>query len=200
MVVKDACDPDVSVARWDDYDAEEDGYSAAPRAFTRPAARCRTRFDTFEARSVGYALLDIDADGRLDLVVTKDACDDDVGAKRWDVYRSDGSGFTVEPEGFGLPAARCDRRSDAPGKQGAVTRELRRSPTRSSICPATAPDDARLATSVDDPPASGTIDRAAGPGRLRPWSILSGFAEPDDAIAARRASCARWAGASSCRP
>jgi hypothetical protein len=50
-----------------------------------------------------YSLLDVDGDGKPDLVVTRHCNDAVVGASKWLVYRNTGSGFAPTATDFALP-------------------------------------------------------------------------------------------------
>jgi hypothetical protein len=81
-----------------------------------PAARCNTQFDAFLGyQSLHYALLDLDADHRSDLIVYHDNCDASVGVDHWDVYRGGATGFSAQPTSYSLPAARCNTSFDSLG-------------------------------------------------------------------------------------
>jgi len=121
VVTKDSCDADVGSKRWDVYAAGDGGFAKTPTPHTLPAARCAKPFDAFASSSeVAYLLFDVDADRRPDLVVTRDACDAEVGAKRWDVYAATTAGFAKSPAAYALPAGRCGGSFDATAKDGEV--------------------------------------------------------------------------------
>jgi hypothetical protein len=110
VVYSDDCDTEVGTARWDVYPAGLTGFAAAPSSFALPAPRCGVAFDHLSLVNypVDYALLDLAADGRSDLVVHSDDCDAEVGTARWDVYPTGPEGFAPTPLSFALPAPRCD--------------------------------------------------------------------------------------------
>jgi hypothetical protein len=83
--------------------------------FSIPAARCSVAFDqASEGYSpLKYALLDLTADTRADLVVYGDDCDAALGTQRWDVYPASASGFAAGPSPYVLPAPRCQAPFDA---------------------------------------------------------------------------------------
>ena len=109
VVTHDDCDPTVGVTHWDLYEGAADGFAAAPRAFALPAPRCDVEFDGVASagRAVTYSLVSLSGAKGVDLVVTGDTCDADVGTKRWDVYRAGPSGFAKAPAAYTLPSPRC---------------------------------------------------------------------------------------------
>jgi hypothetical protein len=115
VVHADTCDTAVGASRWDVYPASASGFAQAPVAFAIPAARCQVTFDEASeaSGSLKYALLDLTADARADLVVYDDSCDAAIGSQRWDVYPSSASGFAAGPSPFSLPAPRCQAPFDA---------------------------------------------------------------------------------------
>jgi hypothetical protein len=121
----DACDGDVGVKRWDVYASSDAGFAKTPAPFALPAARCATSFDApAGSGKIGYALLDVSCDGRPDLVVTRDGCDEQIGAQRWDGYVASNDGFAKAPATLTLPAARCGDRFDALGKNDHIQYSL----------------------------------------------------------------------------
>jgi hypothetical protein len=125
VVTKDTCDADVGAKRWDVYAASAAGFAKTPSAFALPATRCSDPFDALAGGgNVRWALLDVSCDGRSDLVVTGDTCDDGVGTKRWDVYVASDSGFAKAPAALGLPAGRCRERFDGLAKNASVSYAL----------------------------------------------------------------------------
>lgn len=115
VVTSDECDPTVGVTHWDLYEGSADGFAAAPRAYALPAARCDVPFDSVAGagRGVTYSLLSLAGGKGVDLVVTSDSCDPNIGKVRWDVYRAGASGFAKAPSPYGLPTARCGESFDA---------------------------------------------------------------------------------------
>lgn len=125
VVTSDTCDADVGTKRWDVYAAESTGFAKTPSTFALPAKRCQTDFDSVAGRAqVGWALLDVNADKRPDLVVTSDSCDDEVGSKHWDVYVASSAGFAKAPSTFILPATRCSEPFDNLSSNGNVSYSL----------------------------------------------------------------------------
>lgn len=114
VVVQDACDETVGATHWDVYEATQAGFAAQPSAWTLPSARCNTKFDAFSrSTTVAHALIDMTGDGRPELVVTRDACDESVGRTHWDVYKAGSDGFSETPKAFRVPARRCNTSFDA---------------------------------------------------------------------------------------
>jgi hypothetical protein len=111
VVTRDGCDPDIGSSRWDVYVGGPTGFASAPQAYTLPAARCNTPFDAFANPNglASFTSLDLDHDGRLDLVVTYDDCDSTVGKTHWDYYPGGATGFAAVPSSFGIPAPRCNQ-------------------------------------------------------------------------------------------
>lgn len=89
LVTSDACDETVGATHWDVYTAGPAGFAASPASFAIPAARCNARFDTtaFGSEPLVFGMPKLRG-RQADLVVTRDACDVEIGAARWDVYRS----------------------------------------------------------------------------------------------------------------
>lgn len=125
VVYHDDCDSTVGATHWDVYRAGNAGFAAAPTSFSLPAARCQVAFDQLSAAdAVTFQLLDLDGDGRLDLVVTQDMCDDTVGATHWDRYAGSPTGFAAAPTSFSVPAARCQQSFDAAASSGSLVYSL----------------------------------------------------------------------------
>jgi len=110
VVVADGCDDDVGKVRWDVYDASASGFGNKPRSYALPAVRCGERFEALASHDadVAWETMDLTGDGKPDLVVTSDRCDDDIGRTRWDVYEGGADGFAATPRAFAIPAARCE--------------------------------------------------------------------------------------------
>ncbi len=120
LVFDDRCDSAVGVERWDVYAGGAVGFAEAPTAYALPPRRCNTNFRALGAvRGSGvelsYSLLDLNADGRKDLVVTSDACDGAVGTAVWDAYLGGPVGFAQSPTPYGLPPPRCEATYRATG-------------------------------------------------------------------------------------
>ncbi len=116
VVASDQCDASVGDSHWDVYPAGASSFAAQPTSYALPAARCNTQFDAFLGyQSLHYALLDLDADHRSDLIVYHDNCDASVGVDHWDVYRGGATGFSAQPTSYSLPAARCNTSFDSLG-------------------------------------------------------------------------------------
>jgi hypothetical protein len=117
VVFSDTCDADVGAARWDVYAGTAPGFAPAPTPFGLPASRCRVPFDAparLAPTSVRYDLTALDCDARVALTVYSDACDATVGATRWDVYRTQTTGFAAVPARLAVPTARCGTPFAAP--------------------------------------------------------------------------------------
>lgn len=115
VVFDDACDSEVGSLRWDVYPGGPNGFAPAPSSHGIPTPRCQTRFDAPSSLygAVGYATLDLTGDGSPDLVVTRDDCDDAIGAQRWDVYAWQSGSFAPVPSAFAVPAPRCQSRFES---------------------------------------------------------------------------------------
>ncbi|AKU95174.1 hypothetical protein AKJ09_01838 [Labilithrix luteola] len=115
VVTHDACDADVGATRWDVYRWSVSGFPSSPVPFAIPASRCKQPFDAVAAdrSSLRWATVDLTGDGNLDLVVTEDDCNADVGRKYWDVYPWSSAGFAMVPTQFEIPAGRCNTTFDA---------------------------------------------------------------------------------------
>lgn len=123
VVHQDDCDGAIGYGRWDVYPASVAGFAPKPVAYALPAARCAVSWDK-PARNTGavaYALFDMSGDGRSNLVVLRDDCDDAIGYGRWDVYPGTAKGFAAGPSPYTLPAVRCGVPWDAASRDfGAV--------------------------------------------------------------------------------
>jgi hypothetical protein len=87
LVTSDTCDDEVGTKRWDVYVASDTGFEKAPKSLGLPAARCGERFDgPGKIGRLTYSILDMSADGRGDLIVIADTCDDEIGSARWEKY------------------------------------------------------------------------------------------------------------------
>lgn len=121
VVFRDECTPEIGKNRWDLYAGGSDGFAAAPASYALPAPRCGTSFDAAaKTGALMYAMMDLTADGRADLVVYRDSCDATIGSDHWDVYAGGSDGFSAAPSPYKLPAARCGAKLDALGKTGAL--------------------------------------------------------------------------------
>ncbi len=124
VVHQDDCDASVGKTHWDVYAGSASGFSAAPTAFSLPAARCGVAWDEL-GRALGaleYVLMDMTGDGFSDLVVHQDDCETAIGQSRWDVYAGSASGFAATPTGYALPAARCGVQWDELSRSGGSLR------------------------------------------------------------------------------
>ncbi len=113
LVVTRACD-DTAVGsdHWRVYLNTGSAFAATATRFALPSGYTGSGFTSAGAASScssgagrpGYALYDMNADQRPDLVVTR-ACDDDaVGSDHWRVYLSTGSSFAGTATRFALPS------------------------------------------------------------------------------------------------
>ena len=97
-----------SAPHWEVYRNEGAGFAAAPFLWPVPAAPGLTGgFRATAGRS--WALVDLDGDGRPDLVWTGDPASGAVfgngAAPHWQVYRNEGTGFAAAPFRWSVPAA-----------------------------------------------------------------------------------------------
>lgn len=121
VVFRDGCDASVGKDHWDVYPGGDGGFAPAPTRYALPAPRCNTKLDALgKTGALGYTLSDLSGDGRVDLVVHRDDCDEAVGRDRWDLYAGGSDGFAASPASYALPAARCKTKFDALGGFGAV--------------------------------------------------------------------------------
>ena len=126
LVVTETCtgslagdDPDVGKTKWLLYKNTGSGFASTPSAFALPTEYAKGYFydtsgSTYCDSYNGYArpayqLMDMDGDGRLDLLVTGTCTgslagdDPAVGKTKWRVYRNTGSGFATTPSDYALP-------------------------------------------------------------------------------------------------
>lgn len=111
LVVADACDAlDVGTSHWLVFDGQAGGFAGQARQHALPRIFGEEEFDTI-ANSLRCAndeyfthqLVDLNADGRPDLVVT-DRCDEaEVGTSHWLVFEGGDDGFTDAPIEWSLP-------------------------------------------------------------------------------------------------
>jgi hypothetical protein len=124
VATRDCADSSVGVGHWSVYTSSGNGFATTAKPFSLPAlasgalepyvglygapvssvggtAAC-DRNNTSGA--FDFFVRDLDGDGHMDLVVTKDDCDSaSVGTTYWNVYGSTSSGFAQTPVGFSLP-------------------------------------------------------------------------------------------------
>lgn len=113
IVMRDDCDDSTGVDQWDVYTLsgfpDSPAYSSTPTAFALPPLRCEMESWSLlrQNEKVQFQTIDVTGDGMLDLVVTRDECDDAVGSEHFDVYVGNSDGFASTPFALGLPAVRC---------------------------------------------------------------------------------------------
>lgn len=114
VVTSDACDAEVATARWDVYRGGESGFAATPAPFALPASRCGAKFAgaASAVRELGFSLIDLGGGRHPELLVTSDACDAELGTKRWDAYAWSDAGFVTKPRAVTVPAPRCESAFD----------------------------------------------------------------------------------------
>ncbi len=119
FVVTQACDADaIGTNAWRVYLGVAAGASQAPTTFTLPsnptytagafASTSGTLSCSASASKPQFGLLDFDADGKLDLVVTQSCNDPSVGTNVWLLFHNTGTGFGASaslalPDMAGLP-------------------------------------------------------------------------------------------------
>ncbi len=121
LVVTATCsDTAVGTSSWVVYKNLGTGFAQVPAMFALPpgypslsfpstgegAASCSTNFP-------GFSLLDVDGDGKPDLVVTTKCDDATVGSTSWVIYKNLGSGFAQVPTTFALPGGYASKAFDA---------------------------------------------------------------------------------------
>jgi hypothetical protein len=107
VVTYDCAGGEVGDARWDVHRNTGDGFAAEATPWPLPPEFSAGQL----ARLFGYAcidgplyqVIDLDGDGRGELVVTSRCDDGPVGTSRWDVYDNTGDGFTATPRAWALP-------------------------------------------------------------------------------------------------
>jgi hypothetical protein len=116
LVVTEDCDPvndHVGTDHWLVYLNNGTAFSANGASFALPAGYGYLAFATTASNSAyctntndpAYSMIDLDADGKPDLVVTAD-CDpvnDHVGTDHWLFFANTGSGFPPNGQSFALP-------------------------------------------------------------------------------------------------
>lgn len=112
LVITQDCadDSEVGTIRWRLFENTGSGF-AAGTDFSLPSGYATGALDDFSsipncsAGRPGYSLIDTDADGDEDLVVTSSPCiDDDPGITHWTVHENTGSGFSDTTTAFTLPS------------------------------------------------------------------------------------------------
>ena len=124
VVARDSCDAAIGQSRWDVYPGGATSFAAGPSPYALPAARCGTSWDATgkSSSALRYSLFDASCDKFPDLVVTRDGCDTQVGASRWDVYSGSASGFSTTPANLAVPAPRCGSQFDGTSKSSSSLR------------------------------------------------------------------------------
>lgn len=113
LVVTDKCDAGgVGTLRWEAFLNTGSGFASEPTPFALPSLFEDEQFERVAGTTgacgggqgeFSYGLMDMDADGLVDLLVT-DKCDaGGVGTLRWEYYRNDGSGFAADASAWTLP-------------------------------------------------------------------------------------------------
>ncbi len=115
LVVTRRCnDNATSSSRWLVYPSGPAGFADTPTDFALPPGYAKPNVPVFstiagELGSCGsanvpsYTVMDLTADGRPDLVVTRRCGDDATASSRWLVYPSGPAGFAATPTDFALP-------------------------------------------------------------------------------------------------
>ncbi len=118
LVLTDRCDSGgVGTLRWDVHENTGSGFATDPVGWTIPALFVDEQFERIAGTSancgasggeISHQLLDMDADGLPDLLLT-DKCDGGgVGTTRWEYYRNEGNGFAAAATSWTLPALFVD--------------------------------------------------------------------------------------------
>jgi hypothetical protein len=113
MLVTQSCGTSLGIASWSVYLNTGSGFATAATPFALPAgyAGSAPPFPTTSASELctgganapAYALIDMDADAKPDLLVTRSCTDTTVGTGRWLVYKNTGSGFAATATAYALP-------------------------------------------------------------------------------------------------
>ena len=110
LVVTESCtDDDVGVVHWLVFENTGTGFSNTATTWEVPGARFGSLHNTSEDEDCGgdgtpaHDLLDMDGDGRLDLLVTQDCSDLEVGEDHWLWFKNIGTAFADNPGEFALP-------------------------------------------------------------------------------------------------
>ncbi len=111
LVVYKTCD-DAAVGQtfWRVHRNTGSGFAQEPARWALPSGYAPGAFDLFgdgtacsTRQGVTAGMVDIDGDGRVDLLVTTDCADASVGVTHWKVHLNTGSGFADEPLRVALP-------------------------------------------------------------------------------------------------
>ena len=115
VVTERESDSTVGQSVWKVYKGNGTGFASASTDFALPNLGATGTYRPFNLTSnesssisasdfVSYATLDIDADGKVDLVVTERESDNTVGQSVWKVFKGSGSGFAASSMDFALPS------------------------------------------------------------------------------------------------
>ncbi len=113
VVTKECLDASVGTTTWLVYTGGAAGVAPTATRFALPTTPSVTAgaFDaivgalscTASATLPSFALVDLDVDGKVDLVVTEDCTQTSVGTSQWLWYRNGGQGFAASPTTITLP-------------------------------------------------------------------------------------------------
>jgi hypothetical protein len=115
LVVTSTCsETETGGSRWWMYENSGTGFATAAASYALPAGYAESEELPFQSAAastscgesvVAHALVDVNGDSRLDLVVTE-TCDGDttVGDERWLVHLGESTGFATAPREWALPA------------------------------------------------------------------------------------------------
>jgi hypothetical protein len=124
IATRDCADSNVGVTYWSMYAGTASGFSTTGKSLALPsltsvlapyvgiygapvAAAYGTGTCNHNAKTgtLDYFIHDLDGDGRLDLVITKDDCDGaSVGTSVWRLYAGTGTTFATSPTSWTLPS------------------------------------------------------------------------------------------------